>query len=226
MQNKSVERGRAKPCHFCNYCFSAGCGHYLEFRQSLPGPSLPRWSQLIMNEFTTIFEITAGTNGIRADVIFRLVIGIVILIAGITGLILRKKTRGLFPKKLWGPVFMTFWGVMWLLLHIPLWRIGTSDIEQLLDVFRNGQCQIAEGVVHVTHEQPFGGHSAGDVITVGGQEFEINYFHVTPGYKQTNSHGGALREGVFARLHYHNGVILKIEIGKKRMANNLLQVSA
>ena len=118
-----------------------------------------------MNEWTTVFEITAGTNGIRADALFRLVIGVVILVAGIFGLLLRKRTGGRFPKKLWTPAFMTFWGVMWLLMHIPLWRIGTSDIDHLLDRYRSGQCEIAEGIVDVTHEQPSSGHAPGDKIT-------------------------------------------------------------
>jgi hypothetical protein len=65
-----------------------------------------------MNEFTTIFEITAGTNGIQADAMFRLFIGVVILTAGITGFVLCKRTQGRFPKRLWAPAFMTFWGVM------------------------------------------------------------------------------------------------------------------
>lgn len=170
-----------------------------------------------MNNFTTVFEITSGTNGIRADVLFRLVVGIAILTVGIVGLVLRKRTQGRFPKRLWTPAFMIFWGVVWLLMHIPLWLIGTSDIDQLLELYQSGRSEIAEGIVHVTHKQPSGGHAAGDKITVGGQEFEINYFIVTPGYNKTISHGGALREGVYARLYYHNGVILKVEIKNKEV---------
>jgi len=45
----------------------------------------------------------------------------------------------------------------------------------------------------------------------------VNYFLVTPGYKQTISHGGMLREGVFARLHHYDGIILKLEIGDKKI---------
>jgi hypothetical protein len=168
-----------------------------------------------MNQLTTVFEITSGTNGIRTDALVRLAIGIVFLIAGIVGLILRKKTGGRFPKKLYGPAFMTGWGALWLIMHIPLWIVSTTDIDHLLDVYQNGKSQIAEGFVHVTNEQPAGGHSAGDKITVGDQTFEVNYFLVTPGYKQTISHGGILREGVFARLHYYDGVILKVEVGNK-----------
>jgi hypothetical protein len=170
-------------------------------------------SQSKMNQLTTVFEITSGTNGIRADALFRMAIGVVFLIAGIRGLI-RKRTEGRFPKQLVGSAFMIGWAVLWIVMHIPLWRIGTTNITHLLDTYRNGKSQIAEGIVHVLHEQPAHGHSSGDKITVGGQTFEVNYFLVTPGYKQTISHGGALREGVFARLHYYDGVILKVEIRK------------
>ena len=85
-----------------------------------------------------------------------------------------------------------------------------------LDIYHNGRSQIAEGIVHVSHEQPATGHAAGDKITVEDQTFEVNYFLVTPGYKQTISHGGVLREGVFARLHHYDGVILKVEIGNNK----------
>ena len=159
---------------------------------------------------TTVFEITSGSNGVRADTLFRVAIGVIALVAGIRGLIRRKETGGRFSKL--GPVFMTGWAVLWLAMHIPLWRIGTSDISHLLDIYRSGKSEIAEGTVHVLHEQPVHGHSSGDKITVGGQTFEVNYFLVTPGYKQTIAHGGVLREGIFARLHHYNGVILKVEI--------------
>jgi hypothetical protein len=169
-----------------------------------------------MNQLTTVFEITSGTNGIRTDAMFRLAIGVVCLVAGIIGLILRKRTGGRFPKKLFVPAFMTGWGVLWLVMNIPLWRIGTGDINHLLDVYHNGKSQIAEGVVHVSHEQAATGHEAGDKVTVGDQTFEVNYFLVTPGYNQTISHGGVLREGVFARLHYYDGIILKVEIRNEK----------
>jgi hypothetical protein len=170
----------------------------------------------LASPMTTVFEITSGTNGIRADALFRLAIGLFCIGAGIFGLILRKKTQGRFPKKLYGSVFMTGWGILWLAMHIPLLRIATSDIDHLLDVHKNGEDQVAEGNVHVLREQPVNGHASGDKITVGDQTFEVNYFLITPGYNQTIAHGGVLREGVFARLHYYNGVILKVEIGNAK----------
>jgi|ERR1043166_2743965 hypothetical protein len=165
-----------------------------------------------MNGLTTVFEIAPGSNGVRADALFRLAIGLFALTGGVAGLF---RAKGL--KKVAAPAFMTVWSVVWLIAHIPLWRIGTTQTNRLLDVYRNGKSQVVEGVVHVAHEQPAHGHSSGDKITVGEQTFEVNYFLVTPGYKQTISHGGMLREGVFARLHHYDGIILKVEIGDKKI---------
>jgi hypothetical protein len=81
-----------------------------------------------------------------------------------------------------------------------------------LDIYHNGQSQVVEGIVHISHEQPAHGHSSGDKITVGDQTFEVNYFLATPGYKQTISHGGVLREGVYVRLHHYDGIILKLKL--------------
>lgn len=168
-----------------------------------------------MKELTTVFEITSGSNGIRADALFRVTIGTVVLIAGIAGLISRKQTQEQIPRKLFGSAFMVGWAVLWLIFHFPLWTISTTHLNHLLDVYRNGKCQIAEGLVHVAYVQPATGHAGGDKIIVDDQKFEVNYFLETPGYKQTISHGGVLREGVFARLHYYDGVILKVEIETK-----------
>ena len=164
-----------------------------------------------MNEFTTVFEITAGSNGIRADALLRFGIGAAAVIGGIVWL----RSQEGFIRKV-SPAFMIGSGVFWLAMHMPLWKIATFDIHDLLTVYRSGQCEITEGVIHVTHQQPAQGHSSGDKITIGEKEFEIDYFLVTPGYSQTIAHGGVLGEGVFARLHHHNGVILKVEVMRNK----------
>jgi hypothetical protein len=163
-----------------------------------------------MNGLTTVFEIAPGSNGVRADAFLRVAVGVVVLTGGLIGLFRAKKL-----KKLAAPAVMTAWSVVWLIAQIPLLRIGTTQISHLLDVYHHGKSQVVEGFVHVSHQQPPHGHSSGDKIMVGDQTFEVNYFLVTPGYKQTISHGGVLREGIFARLHYYDGVILKVEIGDK-----------
>ena len=77
------------------------------------------------------------------------------------------------------------------------------------------------------HEQPATGHTKGDIITVNGKQFEVNYFHLTPAYHNTLAHGGVLGGSVYARIYYCNnprdlsrvpggssGEILRVDIRK------------
>ena len=59
---------------------------------------------------------------------------------------------------------------------------------------------------------PATGHTKGDIIAVNGEQFEVNYFYVTPAYRNTLAHGGVLGPGVYARIYYHNGEILRVDI--------------
>lgn len=73
---------------------------------------------------------------------------------------------------------------------------------ELTRLYQSGKCKTAEGVVHVSHEQPYHGHSSGDKFEIDGVRFEVSYFTTGAHYKRTISHGGALREGVQARVWF------------------------
>ena len=51
-----------------------------------------------------------------------------------------------------------------------------------------------------------------DIITVNEKQSGVNYFYVTPAYRNTLAHGGALGGGVYKRLYYYNGEILRVNI--------------
>lgn len=167
-----------------------------------------------MNELATVFEITSGSNGIRASALFDFVVGAGVLILG-TGFLFRLRAEK-FSKKFLVPLFMIGWALFWLVMGLPIWRLATVEMHHLLQVYGNGQSEVTEGVVHVARRQPAWGHSGGDKITVGDKQFEVNFFLVTPGYRQTIAHGGVLSEGVFARLHHFHGVILKVEVKRAK----------
>jgi hypothetical protein len=161
-----------------------------------------------MNGFTTIFEYTAGS--IRADALYHIAVGAVVIIGGILVWIFRDQiiedeAPGRAASVLLG-IMLTF-GLLWWVAHATLFSFAISDIT--------GNTLVAEGVVHVSGVQAYHGHNSGDKITVDGQNFEVDYFGASPGYKQTLEHGGALQEGVYARLHYCNGMILKVEVRTK-----------
>jgi len=49
---------------------------------------------------------------------------------------------------------------------------------------------------------------------VNGKQFEVNYFYFTPAYRNTLAHEGVLGSGVYARIYYHNGEILRVDVCK------------
>ena len=172
----------------------------------------PRLGEMILgvSELVTVFEIARDSNGVFADACFRLLIGIGALIGGVTALVFKWKNKGL--KSAIAAVFAIGWSLFWLYLHnFPhVFR----HVNSLVTAYRERQYQVAEGPVQLLHEQPLTGHTKGDVITVNGKQFEVNYFYATPAYRNTIAHGGVLRSGVYARLYYHNGEILRVDIRK------------
>src|SRR6266567_6798622 len=165
---------------------------------------------LAISDFVTVFEIATGSNGVFAGEVFRLLIGVAALIGGVTTLILNWKNKSL---KSWvGPMFVTAWALFWLYLHNFPYVFG--HVNDLVKAYRHGQYQVVEGPVQVLHEQPATGHTKGDIITVNGKQFEVNYFYLTPAYRNTVAHGGVLASGVYARLYYYNGEILRVDIRK------------
>jgi hypothetical protein len=153
-----------------------------------------------MNEYSVIFERTQG--GLLAAAIGHGVVIAGLFVWGFVSVI-RSRRRG--EKNNLGPCLVVG-GILWAVFHL----------DALLYVARDygGPLRVTEGVVHVTHQQPYSGHSSGDKLTVNGEPFTVDYFYATAGYRQTIARGGVLRDGVHARLTHGNGVILKVEVRK------------
>ena len=164
-----------------------------------------------MPEFTTVFEITRNSNGVFGGTVFDLLIGVGALL-GILAFLVRNWGRGIGAKGYIWAAFVLFWSLGWLYVHnFPL-VFGHG--ARLMNAYRNKQYQVVEGPVHVIRQQPYHGHSEGDVIRVGGQEFVISYFYYTPAYTKTIAHKGALTEGTYARIYYYDGEILRVDVRK------------
>ena len=165
---------------------------------------------LAVSDFVTVFEISRGSNGVFAGEVFRLLIGVAALIGGVIALVRNWKNKSV---KSWvGPMFVAAWALFWLYLHNFPYVFG--HINDLVKAYRYGQYEVVEGPVQLLHEQPATGHTKGDIITVNGKQFEVNYFYLTPAYRNTVAHDGVLASGVYARIYYHNGEILRVDVGK------------
>ena len=161
-----------------------------------------------MSDFSTVFEYTAGS--VRADALHHVLVGAAILIGAILVWIYRdqlfSEDKPALPAAGLMGMLVCF-ALGWWVAHMNLFLFAVSDIA--------GNTRVTEGVVHVLGVQAYHGHNAGDKITVGDEPFEVNYFGSSPGYKQTLAHNGALDEGVHARIHHCNGIILKVEVKAK-----------
>ena len=162
-------------------------------------------------DYVTVFEINRWSNGLLADELFRLAIGIVALLGGLRGLfnIWRRRDGFALGHLMW-LLFIIGWAVLWLVMHD--FPAMFQRIDHLVATYKAGRCELSEGIVKVLREQPAHGHSSGDRILVGGREFEVNYFYATPAYRNTIAHGGVLRAGAYVRLCHVDGDIVRVEL--------------
>jgi hypothetical protein len=135
-----------------------------------------------------------------------LAIGIAVAYAGATG-----RFTELIKRKADRPIFVV-WCTAWICFSSFWVGMNLYKGHRYLTALRDGKCSVVAGIVHVIHQQPYGGHDAGDHIMIGGQDFQYSDYSASLSYAQTISHGGALKEGVRARLFCLGGKILEVQV--------------
>jgi hypothetical protein len=103
-------------------------------------------------------------------------------------------------------------GPLLILIGVIVFYSNVINERKLTSALANNQCDIVEGVVQVLHQEPVNGHDVGDHIKIGNKEFIYSYWTLTVTFNRTISHGGELKNGAVARLHYIGNDILKVEI--------------
>ncbi|CAG0973664.1 hypothetical protein ANAEL_01321 [Anaerolineales bacterium] len=142
----------------------------------------------------------------------------VLLVAFIAIILLRKENHTDRKYILGAVVFLAIFGS-----HFLKGYLHNDYIEgytELKTIYDNRQYEIVEGVVHVIHLEPEGGHDSGDIIEINKVEFELSCYHDTLGYNKTIVYGGVLTEGTFARVFYYQSadpsargrIILRIDL--------------
>ena len=160
--------------------------------------------------YQTVFELGNDIiDGIVPLVSF-LVAGVILFLLGAYYLVSSYR-GGTPPVKRLTSVIMVVIGALWLSLS-PTVLAVIEEKSAIQDLYDAGHYESVEGVVKVLREQPVEGDTVGDLIEVGGFRFAINFYTETPGYKHTIANGGALREGVRARLRFRDDLILKVEV--------------
>lgn len=162
-----------------------------------------------MDSFITVYEISKGFDRFSC---IGCIVGIIAIIIGIIGMVIQKRNNGYWSIWTGPPIIGVVVGGIIFILSFIFFIGSITESNRLVSVYKSGKCQVTEGIVNVLHRQPLEGHTKGDIIRINAQEFEINAFIHTQGYSQTISHGGVLKEGVYARVYHHNGNILRIDV--------------
>ena len=149
-----------------------------------------------MDDFHTVFELT--TFSLLRSLFDGFQVFLFALIA--VSVLGYNKRNSKLSSKLPSALFFVLFAIASLCITMG----NTIRSVRLYNAYRSKECPQVEGVVHITHQQPYHGHSEGDAVEIGGEKFNVSYFEGGPHYKQTIAHGGDLREGVKARVWYCN----------------------
>lgn len=165
-----------------------------------------------MHDFVTVFEIAGGNTAIPwLSRPAYLAIGSGALCLGAIMTVVRLIPITRFRIKRFVPIFIIVWGVGWL-GFAPVILSMHRRADALYEDYQMQRYEMVEGTVEVIRTQPAEGHAPGDLVRIGDKEFVVNFFLSTPAYRWTLSHGGDLKDGVYARVFHTNGNILRVDI--------------
>ncbi|HEY1933364.1 MAG TPA: hypothetical protein VGG99_15230 [Acetobacteraceae bacterium] len=77
-----------------------------------------------------------------------------------------------------------------------------------------GRYSVVEGPVTHFVPMPYGGH-ADESFVVEGHRFAYSDYVMTPGFHNSASHGGPIREGLYVRIAYVGNTILRVQIARE-----------
>ena len=104
--------------------------------------------------------------------------------------------------------FMLAFASLWVLIAFGS---TSSSYRQSVESYRNGNYAVVEGRVENFQPMPYEGHQD-ECFSVRGQRFCYSDYEIQPGFNQSASHGGPIREGLPVRIAFYKGQILRLEV--------------
>jgi hypothetical protein len=134
-------------------------------------------------------------------------IGLLIIGAGIVSIKFISKWPNQKNAKIAGWVMVVFG----LFFTILVYNSVTSDWRDYRSVYARGAYSTVEGLVYNFKPMPYEGHSS-ECFWVQSEQFCYSDYVLQPGFRQSASHGGPIREGLPVRIAYYQGQILRLEV--------------
>lgn len=110
-------------------------------------------------------------------------------------------------RRLFGWAFLCF-AIFWTAFSFI---VTCGEYCSIQSAISHDQFQTVEGAVTDFIPMPYSGHAM-ERFKVNGVPFAYSDYVVTNGFNQTSSHGGPIREGLYVRIEYINGKIIKLDI--------------
>jgi hypothetical protein len=118
---------------------------------------------------------------------------------------------GKHPRASSAFAFISFGFSLFLLLAVFITTfLGYTHLKNAL---LNGQAKVVEGPVSQFVPMPFSGHSK-ERFCVRETCFEYSDFVITPGFNNTASHGGPIRETLPVRVTFVGRTIVRLEVAE------------
>lgn len=109
--------------------------------------------------------------------------------------------------------------VGWILFIAPLLIGGYVIVnnytfyQRTLENLKGGHFQVVEGQVSDFVPMPYEGHAM-ESFSVRGHKFTYSDYALTPGFHNTTSHGGPIRQGLGVRVSFVNNTIVRLEVAQ------------
>ena len=138
--------------------------------------------------------------------------GLVFLLIGAAWIALRRAWASLARSWLWRaqPYAFTAFALLWTVLSSSVYFSRYGQIRRALQAKRY---EVVEGVVTDFVPMPASGHAL-EHFEVNGHRYAYSDYQIRPGFNNTSSHGGPLREGLHVRIADVNGEIARLEIAE------------
>lgn len=133
--------------------------------------------------------------------------GLIVLLFGAVLVWIGRRWESQRRAKLTGYVMVVF-ASLWVLWAFT-WSF--SEYRRCIDAYRSGNYAVVKGRVENFHPMPYEGHQD-ECFSVQNQRFCYSDYGIQPGFNQSASHGGPIRQGLPVRIAYLDGQILRLEI--------------
>lgn len=147
-------------------------------------------------------------------------IGILIFALGIVLIKLAPRWPNLKNAKVVGWVML----VVGPIFTIVVYNSVNSMWADWRSAYERGSYFTVEGVVEDFKPMPYEGHQE-ECFRVKNQQFCYSDYIVQPGFRQSASHGGPIREGLPVRIYYYEGQILRLDIRADMLPSKVARAS-